>query len=180
MYYQCSEKLPRTPVKFHYIFNLRDLSRVYEGLMLSTPDFINTKAKLIRLWRNECLRVFSDRLITDTDRTLVGDTLISGLIKQYFGDVAEDALKNPILFADYILSDPLDEEREDPRLYQDIGGWSECAVKMERMLEDYGYNNKPMPLVLFNDALDHLTKIHRIIRFPRGCALLVGFGGSGK
>lgn len=51
---------------------------------------------------------------------------------------------------------------------------------MEKMLEDYGYENKPMPLVLFNDALDHLTKIHRIIRFPRGCALLVGFGGSGK
>jgi dynein heavy chain len=51
---------------------------------------------------------------------------------------------------------------------------------MEKMLEDYGYENKPMALVLFNDALDHLTKIHRIIRFPRGCALLVGFGGSGK
>ena len=76
LYYQCSEKLPRTPVKFHYIFNLRDLSRVYEGLMLSTTDQINTKAGLIRLWRNESLRVFSDRLINETDRTLVGDNLI--------------------------------------------------------------------------------------------------------
>lgn len=85
-----------------------------------------------------------------------------------------------MLFGDYLLSDPTDEEAEDPRLYEDLGGWEEVSVKFERMLEDYGFTNKPMNLVLFNDALDHLTKIHRIIRFPRGSALLVGYGGSGK
>jgi len=67
LYYTCLEKLPRTPLKFHYIFNLRDLSRVYEGLYLATVDKFKTKASFVRLWRNECHRVFGDRLINNTD-----------------------------------------------------------------------------------------------------------------
>jgi dynein heavy chain, axonemal len=57
------DSLPRTPIKFHYIFNLRDLSRVYEGLLRSTIDNFATPGQFVRLWRNEVTRVFSDKLI---------------------------------------------------------------------------------------------------------------------
>ena len=54
--------------------------------------------------------------------------------------------------------------------------------KFEFLLQEYNYdeNHIEMSLVLFEDALSHLTKIFRIVRIPLGHALLVGYGGSGK
>jgi len=62
------KEMPPTPSRFHYIFNLRDLSRVYAGLCQSTPDVYKNVGEFLRLWRNECLRVFHDRLISVGDQ----------------------------------------------------------------------------------------------------------------
>jgi dynein heavy chain len=174
------EGLPRTPLKFHYIFNMRNISSIYEGMFQATVDKIGTKGALIRLWRNECMRIFGDRLISEEDRVLVNENLIPELVEKHFKDVAEEVLVNPTLFGDYAMADPSDPDAEDPRLYEDLGTYQRVRDKMDKILEEYNFENAPMNLVLFNEALEHTTKVHRIIRLPRGCALLVGYGGSGK
>ena len=69
--------LPPTPSKFHYIFNLRDLSRIYNGMCLTTPDRFDRVDQFLRVWRNECMRVIFDRLISDSDAKLVFVNIIS-------------------------------------------------------------------------------------------------------
>jgi dynein heavy chain len=103
--------------------------------------------------------VFADRTINVQDKDLISKTMLGDLTKEFFKDVEEAVMVDPIIFGDFALSSPTDEEAEDPRLYEDMGGFDVIKDKLDKMLEDYGFENKPMNLVLFNDALEHTVKI---------------------
>jgi dynein heavy chain len=172
---EISKNLMPTPSKFHYIFNLRDISRIYEGLLLATPDHFERSNQFVRLWRNEALRVFHDRLVTEQDKEFVCK-LINRLVLDNFEADEEYITKSPILFGDYRHA----LHEENARLYEDLLDFSAVKSIFHEILEEYNEKFNKMNLVLFEDALDHLTRIHRVIRMNRGHALLVGVGGSGK
>lgn len=56
-----------TAVKFHYIFNLRDMSNVYQGLLFSTSECLTTASDVVRLWLHESHRVYGDKFTDDKD-----------------------------------------------------------------------------------------------------------------
>ncbi|XP_074525804.1 dynein axonemal heavy chain 10 [Halichoeres trimaculatus] len=175
LYNNIIKDLPPTPSKFHYIFNLRDLSRVYNGLTLTKHDRFLSVTQFVRVWRNECLRIFHDRLIDKTDKALVQGH-IKNLVEEHFKSDMEAVMRDPILFGDYRTA--LSET--EPRVYEDMQDYDASKALFQEILEEYNENKSRMNLVLFDDALDHLTRVHRIIRIDRGHALLVGVAGSGK
>jgi len=67
------------------------------------------------------------------------------------------------------------------QVYQQVTDGSALAKLMETYLEDYNSTtNTPMRLVLFTDAMEHVSRICRIISQPMGNALLLGVGCSGR
>ena len=180
--------LPPTPAKFHYIFNLRDLSRITEGLMQATPDKFAGPDAVVRLLRHEILRVFFDRLVGQADKDFVSDK-VAEVMKATFPDEATAALQDPCLYGDFLLYNEIEEARNQGgaagaadmvRLYEDMTDYGTIKPVLNEVLEKYNGVTKPMNLVLFDDCLGHLVRVHRLMRMPRGNALLVGVGGSGK
>ena len=55
------------PAKFHYTFNLRDVAKVFQGILMCEPFKIQDEVKYSKLWLHECSRVFADRLCTQED-----------------------------------------------------------------------------------------------------------------
>jgi len=86
----------------------------------------------------------------------------------------------------FLRPDVFDEEgilvQEAPKMYEPGGTLEEVRPVVVAFLDKYNmeYPAKKMELVLFNDALEHLLRINRLMEMPRGSGLLVGVGGSGK
>ncbi|XP_060146269.1 dynein axonemal heavy chain 2 isoform X4 [Globicephala melas] len=163
-----------TPAKIHYLFNLRDISKVFQGMLRASKDFHDTKSSITRLWIHECFRVFSDRLVDTADmEAFVG--IISDKLGSFFDLTFHNLCPNkrsPI-FGDFL---------REPKVYEDLTDLTVLRTAMETALNEYNLSPAvvPMQLVLFREAIEHITRIVRVIGQPRGNMLLVGIGGSGR
>uniref|UniRef100_UPI00398E73BF dynein axonemal heavy chain 3 isoform X1 n=2 Tax=Pristiophorus japonicus TaxID=55135 RepID=UPI00398E73BF len=176
-----------TPSKSHYVFNLRDFSRVIKGVLLCPGTHLKEGEKLIRLWIHEVYRVFYDRLIVDEDRQtffhIIKETT-SNVFKQSVdkvlshltpsGKVTDDNIRS-LFFGDYL------KPEANVKAYDEIVDLKQLTAIMEYYLSEYNSVSKaPMFLVMFKFAIEHVSRICRVLKQDNGHLLLVGVGGSGR
>lgn len=176
MHKKVSDTFLKTAIKFHYEFNLRHLSDVFQGLLLSKPAVFGSDAKkLASLWLHETYRVYGDRLVDDADQQILQKDVVAPVAKKHFSEIDYEVL-NPVpnIFSHFSRGYGAE------KVYDRVPTFAALSQTLNDALNDYNETNAMMNLVLFEDAMSHVCRISRIIENPAGHALLVGVGGSGK
>ncbi|KAK9875370.1 hypothetical protein WA026_007765 [Henosepilachna vigintioctopunctata] len=194
IYKDAIEYLRPTPSKSHYVFNLRDFSRLILGCAMlrreSVTEEIGRKI-YARLWVHEVMRIFYDRLIEQEDKDWLFERM-KIMVRDFFRDTFENTFDNlprsstneitqeslkSLLFGTYFDQDSTDDDRR----YEQASNIQALADMAQNFLDDYNAAHKTkMDVVLFDYALEHLSKICRILSMASGSGLLVGISGSGR
>ena len=127
------------------------------------------------MWAHECHRVWQDRLLFPEDREAYMNFMRAGL-KEFADHGKEEAVfEQPLIYTSFMSM----AKGHDPN-YAPVADMDSLRQVLEAKMEEYNEAVAQMDLVLFNQAMEHITRICRITFLPGGNALLVGVGGSGK
>ena len=173
LFNEIKTNLRPTPSKPQYNFNLRDLSRVFQGMHQCPGTSLEDVSSVYRLWVYEIRRVFSDRLTDSSDEQTFNALLDKGLNKNGT-DLESLDIVEPLIFSD-INNEKVYQEVKDTKLAR------ETLERYQNELNDsLPIGETRLTLVIFNKVLEHVTRLYRILRVPRGHALVIGIGGSGR
>ncbi|KAL4494234.1 hypothetical protein ABPG73_018753, partial [Tetrahymena malaccensis] len=182
---QNSKQLLPTPAKSHYIYNLRDISKVFQGISKATSRSYKDENDFLKLWAHECMRVFQDRMINSSDQQVFEEILKEIMRKNFRRDWKDLVTVEPLLWASFVPTLYPDGDTSKRRLsdiYCELSDREElkrvCYDQLAQFNDSYPQNK--MNLVLFMTAIQHIIKIVRVITTPFGHCLLVGVGGSGR
>ncbi|KAK4618664.1 Dynein heavy chain, cytoplasmic [Fulvia fulva] len=167
--YLQSQKRFTPEIQPHYVYSPRELTRwvraIYEAIR---PLETLSLEGLVRIWAHEALRLFSDRLIADDERQWTEDA-VNRVALEYFPNIDEEqALQRPILFSNWLSKNYVPVARDQLRDFVKARLRTFCEEELD------------VPLILFNDVLEHVLRIDRVFRQPQGHLILIGVSGSGK
>jgi dynein heavy chain len=175
---EVSHKFLPSATKFVYNWNMREMTNIFQGLTLSTGVNYQTPGSLVKLWAHECDRVFSDRMINEDEKVKYNELMSNTVKKTFDGKEKEEAIAAVEDPCNIFTAFAIQVDGAFP--YLPVTGMDQLSEVLEAKMLEYNESFAIMELVLFDQAMEHITRIARIIANPMGNAMLIGVGGSGK
>ncbi|KAH3182147.1 hypothetical protein KXW84_007123 [Aspergillus fumigatus] len=168
-FYLESQRRFTPQIQPHYVYSPRELTRWVRGVYEAIKPLETLSVEgLVRIWAHEALRLFQDRLVAEEERSWTADAVRRIALDNFPTIDEEQALKGPILFSNWLSKNYVPVERERLRDF------------VKARLKTFCEEEVDVPLVLFNDVLEHALRIDRVFRQPQGHLILIGVSGSGK
>jgi dynein heavy chain 1 len=168
-FYSASSGQFTADTQAHYIYSPRELTRWSRGIYEAIKPLETLSLEgLVRVWAHEGLRLFQDRLVAEKEKAWTDELIDSTATAHFPSANISEALARPILFSNWTSRNYLPVDRDQLRDFTK----ARLRVFHEEELD--------VPLVLFNDVLDHVLRIDRVFRQIQGHLLLIGVSGGGK
>lgn len=153
----------------HYVYSPRELTRWVRGVYEAIKPLETLSLEgLVRIWAHEALRLFQDRLVAEDERKWTSE-LVHSIAQEHFPNIDNQvALRGPILFSNWLSKNYIPVDREQLRDF------------VKARLKTFCEEEVDVPLILFNDVLEHVLRIDRVFRQTQGHLILIGVSGSGK
>eukprot|EP00587_Corethron_hystrix_P001648 CAMPEP_0113299688 /NCGR_PEP_ID=MMETSP0010_2-20120614/1622_1 /TAXON_ID=216773 ORGANISM="Corethron hystrix, Strain 308" /NCGR_SAMPLE_ID=MMETSP0010_2 /ASSEMBLY_ACC=CAM_ASM_000155 /LENGTH=4034 /DNA_ID=CAMNT_0000152971 /DNA_START=8 /DNA_END=12112 /DNA_ORIENTATION=+ /assembly_acc=CAM_ASM_000155 len=152
-----------------YFFSPRELSRWVRGIYEAVVDMESlSKEELVRIWGHEGIRLFCDRLVEESERDWCEKQVDEVAANHFAGVDTAKALARPLFYSNWLSKDTRSISREDLKEF--------ASARLKVFYEE----ELDVPLVVFDEVLEHVLRIDRVLRQPMGHLLLVGDSGAGK
>ncbi len=165
LYLAVSQAFKPTAPNPHYLFNLRDIHKIFQGMLMSNAATTTKAEQMAELWFHECSRVFRDKLSREEHRAEY-DRLILQEIKHFTYSWVVTCLDNPKIYNNF----------EKEGVYRQAESINKLCQAIENIMNDF----TKLHLVLFRSAIEHVTHITRVFALDQGNFLFIGESGSGK
>lgn len=141
-----------------------------------------------RLWIHEINRVYGDRLVNDSDQKWLLK-LITDVVEEQLHILPQVLCSRFIRSTEEITPDTMRKlmycdftnPKADTKNYQEVEDLDELRYVVESYLVEFdNMSKRPMNLTMCRYAVEHVSRICRVLKQPRSHVLLIGVGGSGR
>lgn len=142
----------------------------------------------LRLWLHEVSRTFGDRLMGPEERLWLEAEKTEIVTRKlcFSGPPAGNAQGasrgSPLLWGDWFITGQKTYREAPPKqqLLKLLHAVNEETSSRKQLQDGVGESPAPPQIVFFSETIEHLAALCRVLRYPQGHALLLGFGATGK